>query len=268
MSERSETPNIQEKTVREARLKNQAEIERKINSGEYRRGVSPSSRLVEIQNDVFKGIELGKELGIRKTNVKAGDYLAPHFKDLPDLLAKIDPQISKLVTSESFYEDYDYAIRSAALIYTLFIAVHPLRDGNGQSCLNLVYSYLNEANWKISLLPDYKKGAKLKAKGLSLLQTSESPTADFVDIPTTKDESPENSTTEAPKENADKQKIATDLITNATGILWPYLEKYLQTGNPNVKTTELNSTLRGDFWSLVERIDGVNEQLKNSLAGK
>lgn len=273
MTENRETQIRPENEIKQARLKNQDIIERKIIDGEYSHLASPSQKLVEIQADVFAGIDLGKPLGIRQTDVRAGEYLAPAVQDIPKLLAACNQRTTELITSEIFSTDYDYAVRAAALTYSLYIMCHPLRDGNGQSCLNLISSYLKEANWKKSFLPDYKKGSKLKVHALGLLQTEETPTENVPDLPTTadlpeSDKSSVNTTGEKPfsAKDREKQKIAGDLISQATGILWPHFKEYLLTGKTKLSLEGLSSTHRGNFKSLVERIEGVNQQLKKSLS--
>lgn len=236
--------------------------------------LTPLSRLTEIQKDVFSGINLSKKLGIREVDVHAGEYLAPSAKDLPDLLAVCDQQVMNIVSSETFLENYDYAVRASALIYTLLIMCHPLRDGNGQSCLNLICSYLKDANWEKSFFPDYKKGSKLRASALGLLQTKEVPTEDIPDLPTTRDtlELP-NKKQKRPNEkerlakDQKRQKIANDLIRQTTEALWPFFEEYFRTGSVEPNRENLDSTHWGNFKCLIQRVEDANQQLRKSLTG-
>lgn len=228
------------------RRQNQIVIEESLN--EYL-GVPLSERLVLLQEDAFKGIpDTGYwewKRGIREFDVKIGRedeaYLAPRNEDLPALLQNLDKRAVELIQDPRFQTDYDYAVRTTSLLYTLSILTHPLNNGNGQSCTNLISSLLYEGGYDRRFFRAFLDGRELRARAFRDIQTTEAPTTKWGDKtrPTAE---------EKLKELADKRKqdYSHDFIDLATGELWPQILEYVQTG----KNVDIGESVIG-----MDRID-------------
>jgi len=199
-------------------------------------GIEPlSERLVALQEDAFQGIpDTGFwewKRGIRSFDVQIGkedrdSYLAPRNEDLPALLENLNKRAEELINDSRFPKDYDYAVRTASLLYTLAILTHPLNNGNGQSCTNLISSLLYEGGYSKRFFRAFLDGRELRARAFKDIQTTEAPTTEFTD-------ETRPIAGRKIKELADKRKqdYSRDFIERATGNLWPKLLEYVQTGN-------------------------------------
>lgn len=190
---------------------------------------TPLQRMIVLQQEAFEGVKANFGLGIRHSEVKVGEYLAPSHEVLDSLLRLSDARISELLKDPRFENNFDYAVRAVSSAYLLYILIHPLRDGNGQVAVNLVSSLLFEGGHRKIFFRAFRDGRRMKATALGLISTREAPTVDLKETPTR-----DLSCPEAERERREwrstmrKQRYSAELIRAITGPeVWPLVADYV-----------------------------------------
>ncbi|OGK29857.1 hypothetical protein A3D08_00735 [Candidatus Roizmanbacteria bacterium RIFCSPHIGHO2_02_FULL_43_11] len=226
-------------------------------------GITASEKLIALQQDAFALAPGVQPSGVRYQEVVINDPESPYYPPkalmVPKLLEQADQRLNRLTGAESFNSDYDYALRTAAVAYTIFIMIHPFLDGNGQACMNLISSLLYDGGHRRIYFRAFMGAHVIKAKALGLTHTIEMP------------EIPIRERDTAVLDRAGKRlektvetkgaKVAQRLIEAVLADSgWVDITYYVQTGD--------FQSAQGFAWSLVTRAHEVYNQLLKTLSDR
>lgn len=227
------------------RRKNQFLIEE--NLVEFSRGGYKDTfdRICELQEAAFVGLQEEKTRGLRITDVRVGKYYPPTFKELPALIKKCDGCLAEIFEDERFEKDQKYANRAVSLAFVLYILIHPLTDGNGQSTTNMLTSLLFEAGQSKYFVNNFLDGEALKTIALSSVESSETPTMEERTKPR-----PGNEEAVSDSGIIENQGYAADMLNLCLeGTGWFDLKAFVQTGSI---AENLSAKISGPWFDQVE----------------
>lgn len=159
-----------------ARRRNQFLIEENLSLFS---GQPISEKLINLQLAGFDGIDFGINLGIRKgdTIASIGDYIAPAQEKITELLEDLDRRYNELIALLGSGMSREQALRTASFVYLSAVLTHPLEDGNGQCCSNLITSLMFDLGFKEIYTHPLLDGKELTTKrfdsiGAGIVSTS------------------------------------------------------------------------------------------------
>lgn len=245
-----------EYSVRRLRRENQVTIEESLYDFV---GIKPfSERLILLQERAFEGVE-GAELGIRKRDVRIGkSFFPPHFYELPALIKLCDSKTGELKGNNKIEKDFSLACRAMAVIQTFYFLVHPLRDGNGQSCMNLISSLLFEAGYQRVFFRTFLDGRELRIKALPELLGITEPTIDVLSG---------KAKNEGKVEGEHSHTFPGEFIGILTNRPWEKVKQYVETGRCGLEGKEKKELSEDDriLVSFIKRVADVSNYLNFCL---
>jgi len=110
------------------------------------------ARMCELNAQILQGIPDKPEVvpgALREHDVAAGSYLAPHWSDVPDLVARFVAWLATMrgdISRDSRAEDrFVNAILSAILAHVYIAWIHPFGNGNGRLARLIEVQILSES---------------------------------------------------------------------------------------------------------------------------
>lgn len=244
-----------------ARRKNQFLIEENLY---LFNGAPLSEKLVNLQTVAFDGLDVRINLGIRKSDVRAGDYSAPSNESLPELLGALDSRYAELVEKLGTEITYEQALRLASFTYTASLLIHPLKDGNGQSCANLATSCLYDLGFKKIYLNPFLDRRVMRSKAFGLIGTAEAPTSNYTE--------PLDPKLIQQHRLKERQNYSRDLLKSilepSEPSIWETISNYVVDGDYSATTAEMEvklSPYREYGKSFIPRIDDIYRFMQLNL---
>ncbi len=223
---------------------------------------SPTQKLLNLQMAAFDGTDPDFNLGIRERDVKVGEYFAPAFEKVPNFMAKLDSRYLELLETLPDNPTYAQAIRLAGFLYTTAILIHPLENGNGQSCTNLATSCLYDLGFRKVYVNPFMDGRLMRSRAFGLAVTQEAPTSDRT--------TPRDEQLKMKAQQEEREQHATGIITTALeSKYWQTVKKYILDGNFQTAIESARDTLPpyDDYaTSYIIRVQEIAEFLQTNLS--
>lgn len=225
-------------------------------------GLPPTQRLLNLQMAAFDGVDVDFNLGIRERDVKVGEYFAPTNEKIPSLLAKLDQRYQELLEALPEKPSYEQAVRLASFLYTTSILIHPLENGNGQSCTNLATSCLYDLGFRKIYINPFMDGRLMRSRAFGLAVTQEAPTSDRT--------TPRDPQLKEQAVQEEREEHATGIISTAlSSNYWGTVKRYVLEGDFRVALNTARDTLppQSEYaQSYITRVREISDFLQKNLA--
>lgn len=224
-------------------------------------GLPPTQRLLNLQMAAFDGVDVDFNLGIRERDVKVEEYFAPTSEKVPSLLAKLDQRYQELLEALPEKPSYEQAVRLASFLYTTSILIHPLENGNGQSCTNLATSCLYDLGFRKIYINPFMDGRLMRCRAFGLAVTQEAPTSDRT--------TPRDPQLKERAMQEEREKHATGIVSTAlSSSYWGAVKRYVLEGDLRAALETARDTLppQSEYArSYITRVREISDFLRENL---